>query len=65
METTRRAIGLMAAGTLTAASLIDAAPASVITADEVAVAAGVEALREAIFKADRAKLEELAADSLS
>ena len=65
MITTRRALGLVAAGALAAAALFTPSLATANAADEAAVGALVESLREAIFKADKAKMEELTAASLS
>ena len=65
MITTRRALGLVAAGALAATALFTPITAVASAADEAAVGAQVEALREALFKADKAKLEELSASTLS
>src|SRR5262245_43150998 len=65
METTRRAIGRVAAGAVAAAALISANSALANPTEEATVAALVEQLREATFKADKAKLEELVAETLS
>lgn len=64
MDTTRRGIGLVAAGAVAAIALTQS-DTFAKSADEAAVAARVEELREATFKADKAKLEDLAAASLS
>lgn len=64
MDMTRRAIGLVAAGAVAAIALTQSGTLA-SPADEAEVAARVEALKEATFKADKAKLEELAAASLS
>lgn len=63
--TTRRALGLLAAGALSTTILLKPDIAIANSAEEVEVATAVEALREAIFNRDRAKLEELTAKSLS
>ncbi len=65
MITTRRAFGLVAAGALAAAALFNPMAALASPADEAAVSAQVEALREAVFKADKAKMEELTASTLN
>lgn len=65
MSTTRRAIGLVAVGAMASATLINAATVVASPADEAAVTAAVEELREAIFKADKAKLEALTSTALS
>ncbi len=65
MHMTRRAIGSLAAGAVAAATLIDATRALANPAEEAAVSTLVEALREAIFKADKAQLEALSATTLS
>ena len=65
MDTTRRAIGFTAIGAVAAAALVDATTVIANPAEEAAVAARVETLREATFKADKAQLEELASAALS
>ncbi|MGE3918135.1 MAG: nuclear transport factor 2 family protein [Hyphomicrobiaceae bacterium] len=64
MRPTRREIALAAGAALTV-SAIPAAPALAQGGDEAAIAAAVEALRVAIMKADKAKLEELAHEKLA
>lgn len=65
MDTTRRAIGLVAVGAMASVMLVDATAVVASPAEEAAVTAAVEQLREAIFKVDKAKLEALAASSMS
>ncbi len=65
MQITRREVAI--AGTLAvgAISLFWGFPALAETGDEAAVKQNVEALREALLKADKAQLERLTADQLS
>jgi ketosteroid isomerase-like protein len=65
MHVTRR--DLAVAGTLAVGvpSLLCSSPALAETGDEAAVKQNVEALREALLKADKAQLERLGADQLS
>jgi ketosteroid isomerase-like protein len=64
MHLSRRSLMTAASVTL-AASLAQSMPALAQSADEVAIAKAVEALRTAMLAADKAKLLELAADQLS
>ncbi len=64
MELTRRAIAATAGAAALLASL-STLPAAAQGGDEAAVAAAVETLREAIAKADKAKLEGLAHDKMA
>ena len=61
MTQSRRHLALAAGGL----ALLAAAPATAQSSDQAAVAQAVEALREAMVSADRAKLEAIAADALS
>ena len=65
MTIDRRHLAIAGAAALGAASLLRNAPALAATADETAVTDAVEALRKAIFDADKAKLTALTADQLS
>jgi ketosteroid isomerase-like protein len=65
MQLTRRdlaAAGVLAIG---AASLLSGSPAHAEAGDEAAVKQSVEALREALLKADKPQLERLTADQVS
>ena len=61
MTQSRRHLALAAGGL----ALLAAAPATAQSSDQAAVTQAVEALREAMVSADRAKLEAIAADQLS
>ncbi|MCR0984841.1 nuclear transport factor 2 family protein [Roseomonas populi] len=62
MSQSRRQIGFSAA---LGAALMAAAPLAAQTNDQAGVAEAVEALRQAMLAADRAKLEAIAADALT
>ena len=65
MQLTRRdlaAVGVLAIG---AANLLSGSPAHAEAGDEAAVKQNVEALREALLKADKPELERLTAEQLS
>jgi hypothetical protein len=65
MNIDRRHLALAGAIALGASPLLRNAPALAATADDTAIANSVEALRKAIFDADKAKLAALTADQLS
>ena len=65
MRVTRRDLAVAGALALSAASLFVGSPALAEAGDEAAVKQNVEALREALLKADKAQLERLTADQLS
>ncbi|MBP0491746.1 nuclear transport factor 2 family protein [Pararoseomonas indoligenes] len=62
MSQSRRQVGFNAA---LGAALLVAAPLAAQTSDQSGVAEAVEALRQAMLSADRAKLEAIAADALT
>lgn len=64
MDTTRRTLGAMTAGAA-AAALLASRPAFAQSADDKALAANLEAFREAYLKLDIAKLGTLVADNLN
>ena len=65
MKIDRRQLALAGAFAFGASTLLRNSPAVAATADETAVTDAVEALRKAIFDADKAKLATLTADQLS
>ena len=65
MHVTRRDLAVAGALALSVPSLFVNSPALAETGDEAAVKQNVEALREALLKADKAQLEGLGADQLS
>ena len=65
MHVTRRDLALAGALALSVPSLFVGAPALAEAGDEAAVKQNVEALREALLKADKAQLERLTAEQLS
>ncbi|MGB9646463.1 MAG: nuclear transport factor 2 family protein [Stellaceae bacterium] len=65
MQITRRDLAVAGALTLGLPSLLFGTPAFAEAGDEAAVKQNVEALREALLKADKAQLERLTADQLS
>jgi ketosteroid isomerase-like protein len=65
MKITRRDLAVAGALALSAPSLLFGSPAFADANDEVAIKQNVEALREALLKADKAQLERLTADQLS
>ena len=65
MRVTRRDLAVAGALALSAPNLFVGSPALAEAGDEVAVKQNVEALREALLKADKAQLERLTADQLS
>jgi ketosteroid isomerase-like protein len=65
MHVTRRDLTVAGALALGVPSLFFSSPALAETGDEAAVKQNVEALREALLKADKAQLERLGADQLS
>lgn len=65
MQITRRDLAVAGALALSVPSLVLGSPAFAEAGDEAAVKQNVEALREALLKADKAQLERLAADQLS
>jgi len=65
MHVTRRDLAVAGALALSVPSLLANSPALAETGDEAAVKQSVEALREALLKADNAQLERLSADQLS
>ena len=65
MRVTRRDFAVAGALALSVPSLILSSPALAEAGDEAAVKQNVEALREALLKADKAQLERLAAEQLS
>ena len=65
MQLTRRNLAVAGAFALSLPSLLFGSPAFAEGVDEAAVKQNVEALREALLKADKAQLERLTADQLS
>ena len=65
MHVTRRDLAVAGALTLSVPSLFFSSAALAEAGDEAAVKQNVEALREALLKADKAQLERLGADQLS
>ena len=65
MPITRRDLTLVGALAIAGPNLLSSAPALAEAGDEAAVKQNVEALREALLKADKAQLERLTADQLS
>jgi ketosteroid isomerase-like protein len=65
MQITRRDLAVAGALALSVPSLFFGSPALAEAGDEAAVKQNVEALREALLKADKAQLERLTADQLS
>ncbi len=65
MQITRREFAVAGALAVSATSLFWGFPALAETGDEAAVKQNVEALREALLKADKTQLERLTADQLS
>ena len=65
MQVTRRDLTVAGALALSVPSLLFSSPALAEAGDEPAVKQNVEALREALLKADKAELERLTADQLS
>jgi hypothetical protein len=65
MHVTRRDLAVAGALALSVPSLFFGSPAFAETDDEAAVRQNVEALREALLKAEKAQLERLTADQLS
>jgi ketosteroid isomerase-like protein len=65
MHVTRRDLALAGALALSVPSLFLGAPALAEAGDEAAVKQNVEALREALLRADKAQLERLTAEQLS
>jgi ketosteroid isomerase-like protein len=65
MQITRRDLTVAGALALSVPTLLFGSPALADAGDEAAVKQNVEALREALLKADKAQLERLTADQLS
>jgi ketosteroid isomerase-like protein len=65
MQMTRRDLAVAGALAFGAANLLSNSPALAEAGDEAAVKQNVEALREALLKADKTQLERLSADQLS
>ncbi len=65
MHVTRRDLTIAGAFALSVPSLFFSSPAHAEAGDEAAVKQNVEALREALLKADKAQLERLTAEQLS
>jgi ketosteroid isomerase-like protein len=65
MQVTRRDLAAAGALAVSLSSLFWGSPALAEAGDEAAVKQNVEALREALLKADKAQLERLSADQLS
>src|SRR5271169_7044053 len=65
MQLTRRNLAIAGVFALSMPSLLFGSPAFAEAADEAGVKQNVEALREALLKADKAQLERLTADQLS
>jgi ketosteroid isomerase-like protein len=65
MHVTRRDLAVAGAFALSVPSLLFSSPALAEAGDEAAVKQNVEALREALLKADKAQLERLTAEQLS
>jgi ketosteroid isomerase-like protein len=65
MHVTRRDLAVAGAFALSVPSLLFSPPALAEAGDEAAVKQNVEALREALLKADKAQLERLTAEQLS
>ena len=65
MQITRRDLAVAGALALSVPTLLFGSPAFADAGDEAAVKQNVEALREALLKADKAQLERLTADQLS
>ena len=59
MQTTRRDLAVMGALAIGLPTLLGGSPALAEAGDEAAVKQNVEALREALLKADKAQLERL------
>jgi ketosteroid isomerase-like protein len=65
MQITRRDLAVTGALAIGVSGLFSGSPALAEAGDEAAVKQSVEALREALLKADKAQLERLSADQLS
>jgi ketosteroid isomerase-like protein len=65
MDVTRRSLAVAGALVFGASSLFHKTAALAASGDEAAVKQDVEALRKALLTADKAKLEQLAADQIS
>jgi ketosteroid isomerase-like protein len=65
MQISRRDLAVAGALAIGVSSLVPGSPALAEAGDEAAVKQNVEALREALLKADKAQLERLSADQLS
>jgi ketosteroid isomerase-like protein len=65
MQLTRRDLAAAGVLALGAANLLSGSPAHAEAGDEASVKQSVEALREALLKADKPQLERLTADQLS
>src|SRR5215831_16463534 len=65
MQVTRRDLTIAGALAIAAPNLFAGSPALAEAGDEAAIKQNVEALREALLKADKAQLERLSADQLS
>jgi ketosteroid isomerase-like protein len=65
MHVTRRDLAVVGALALSVPSLFFGSPAFAEAGDEAAVKQNVEALREALLKADKAQLERLSSEQLS
>lgn len=65
MTVTRRGLAIAGAFAFAAAGALHAAPGLADAGDEAAVKDNVEALRKALFAADKAQLQQLAAEQLS
>ena len=65
MQISRRDLAVAGALAIGVSSLVSGSPALAEGGDEAAVKQNVEALREALLKADKAQLERLSADQIS
>jgi len=65
MQISRRDLAVAGALAIGVSSLFSGSPALAEAGDEAAVKQNVEALREALLKADKAQLERLSADQIS
>jgi ketosteroid isomerase-like protein len=65
MQVTRRDLAVAGAFAVSLSGLLGGSPALAEAGDEAAVKQNVEALREALLKADKPQLERLSADQLS